>query len=259
VTRALKVLALRLCSACRIGRQGIGLPLGEHVEEVGRVGEVVAGLDRILAFADQLEGRHHRGDLGQQPDHRGIDVFGIVEGTAGIEEPQRGRTGLQRVHGVPLGGEALHHVADAEAHPPVHLHLLLEFEQLLGRGQFAPDQQVGRLQKGAVGGEGGGVVAPVGEMAPLAVDVADGRLGGRNALQTRPEQGGFQRIGSATQGHAEADSWSEPRPAGCRRAVALVAGQQLGGAEQQPQPARGAGAHGADLQQRDAGLLEHQG
>ena len=168
------------------GRQGIGLPLGEHVEEVRGVGEVVAGLDRVVAVADQLEGRHHRGDLGDQAHHRLGDVLGIVEGAAGIEQAQRGGARLQRIHRMAAGREALHHVADAEAHPPVPLHIPLELPQLEDVGQLTPDQQVGRLQEAALGGQLIHRVAPVAEHPFLAVDVADRRLGGRHPLKTGP-------------------------------------------------------------------------
>ena len=168
------------------GGQGVRLPLGKHVEEVSGVGQIVAGLNRILALADQLKGRHHRRDLGDQTDHRRIDVFGIIEGAAGIEEPERGGAGLQGIHRVPLRREALHHVADAEAHPPVHLHLVLERRQLVCIGQFTPDQQEGRLQEGAAGSQLIDPVTAVGEQALLAVDVTHRRLGGRDPLQAGP-------------------------------------------------------------------------
>ena len=116
------------------GRQRIGLPLREHVEKIGAVGQVVAGLDRILTLPDQLEGSHHRGDLGDQPHHRRNDVFGVVEGSTGIKQAQGGGAALQRIHRMPPGGEALHHVPNTEADPAVHLHLLLKLLQLLSGG-----------------------------------------------------------------------------------------------------------------------------
>ena len=171
------------------GRQGIGLPFGEHVQKVGGVGEIVAGLDGVLAFANQLERRHHRGDLGDQPHHRRSDVVGAIQGPAGIEQPKGSGTGLQGIHGMPPRGEAFHHVADPKADPPVHLHLTFKGPQLGCGGQLAPDQQVGRFQEAAVGGEASHLVAPVGELALEAVDIADRRLGRRNPLQAGAKHG----------------------------------------------------------------------
>ena len=134
------------------GRQWIGLPLGEHVEEIGGVGQVIPWLDGVLSAANHVERRKHRRDLGQHAHHGAADVVLVVEGAVGIEEPQRCGTGLQGIHGVPPRGEALEHVADAETHPPVHLHVVLELAERLCTGQFSPNQQIGRFQEGAVGG-----------------------------------------------------------------------------------------------------------
>jgi len=68
------------------GRQGVRFPLGEHVEKIGAIGQIIAGLNRILAFANQLKSRHHGGNLGDQPNHRIDDVLRVVEGATRIEE-----------------------------------------------------------------------------------------------------------------------------------------------------------------------------
>ena len=174
------------------GRQGIGLPFREHVQKVGGVGEIVAGLDGVLAFANQLERRHHRGDLGDQPHHRRRDVVGAIEGPPGIEQPKGRGTGLQGIHGMPPRGEAFHHVADPEADPPVHLHLAFKGLQLIGGGQLPPDQEVGRFQETAVGCEASHLVAAVGELALEAIDIADRRLGRRHPLQAWAKHGSWR-------------------------------------------------------------------
>ena len=80
------------------------------------------------------------------------------------------------------GGKALEHVADAKAHPPVHLHVVLKVAQRFRIWEFPPDQQVGGFQKAAVGGQFINAIAAIAEYPPLAIDVADGGLGGGNAL-----------------------------------------------------------------------------
>lgn len=108
------------------GSHWIWLTLHEHVQKIGGIGEIIPGLNRVLAFANQLKGRNHRRDFGDQPHHRVIDVLRIIDGTTGIKQPQGGRTGLKSIHRMPIRREALHHVPDAEADASVHLHLILK-------------------------------------------------------------------------------------------------------------------------------------
>ena len=163
--------------------QGIRLALREHVEEIGGVGQIIPGLNRVLAFADQLKCSHHRGDLGDQPNHRVVDVLRVVDRPTRIEQPQRRRTGLQRVHRVTAGREALHHVPHPEADPPVHLHSVFELSQLVAAGQLPPDQQVGRFQEAAVRRQILHRVAAIGKQPLLSIDIANRRLGCRHAIQ----------------------------------------------------------------------------
>ena len=156
------------------GRQGVRFPLGEHVKKIGAIGQIIAGLNRILAFANQLKGRHHGGNLGDQPNHSIDDVLRVVEGAARIEESQGGGTGLEGIHRMARGREAFHHVPNAEADPPVHLHIVFKIPQLKNCRQLAPDQEIGRFEKAAVLGQLLKGIAPVGEQAPVAVDRTDG-------------------------------------------------------------------------------------
>ena len=65
----------------------VGLLFRKHVQEIGGVRQVVTRLDRILALTDQLEGRHHRWNLGNQPDNSVINVLRIINGPTGIKSP----------------------------------------------------------------------------------------------------------------------------------------------------------------------------
>ena len=172
------------------GRQWVGLPLGEHVEEIGGVGQVIPWLDGVLTPADHVERGQHRWDLGQHAHHGAADVVLVIQRAVGIKEPQRCSARLQGIHRVPPRGEALEHVADAKTHPAVHLHVVLELPQSLRTGQFTPNQQIGRFQEGAVGGQILNAIAAVAEDSLLAIDVADRRLGGRHPLQSRAKTGG---------------------------------------------------------------------
>ncbi|CAI8166668.1 MAG: Uncharacterised protein [Synechococcus sp. CC9902] len=154
-------------------RERIRFTLSEHVEKVGGVSQIVPGLDGILPFSDQLEGRHHRRNLGNQTNNSVIDVLGVINGPAGIKQPQGSRTRLQRIHRVATGREALHHVPNTEADPAVHLHCMLKISKLIRAGQVTPDQQVGRFQKTAVGRQILHRVTAIGEQALLTIDVAD--------------------------------------------------------------------------------------
>jgi len=87
------------------------------------------------------------------------------------------------------GREAFHHVPNAEADPPVHLHIVFKIPQLKNGRQLAPNQQIGRLEKAAVLGQLLKGIAPVGEQTPVAVDRTDGRLGRWHPLQARPKRG----------------------------------------------------------------------
>ena len=93
---------------------------------------------------------------------------------------------------MPPRGEAFHHVADPEADPPVHLHLAFKGLQLIGGGQLTPDQEVGRFQETAVGGEASHLVAAVSELALEAIDIADRRLGRRHPLQAGAKHGSWR-------------------------------------------------------------------
>jgi hypothetical protein len=88
---------------------------------------------------------------------------------------------------MPVGREALHHVAYSKADATMHLHFVLEITKLLRCGEFTPDQQIGGLQETAVDCEVIEGVAPIGETPLQAVNVANRGLGGGDTLKTGSE------------------------------------------------------------------------
>ena len=154
--------------------------LEEHREEVGRVAQVVVGVDERLALRvperPGAEGRH----LGDHADDLHVPVVGVGDvARVRVERRQRADRGHQHAHRVGVVAEALHeglHVLVHErvvgdlVHPRVHLRL---------GGERAVDEEVGDLEEAGLLRQLLDGVAAVLEDPLVAVDVGDRAATGR--------------------------------------------------------------------------------
>ena len=115
ITRAVKVEAFISWSACRIRPRRRSSPPrvrplpGEHVEEVGGVGELVVGSDRLEPAAATVVTRDHRRHLGDQPGGLGKVRIDAVRVLVGVVERVRRDGGTQHLHRLGVVGEHVHH------------------------------------------------------------------------------------------------------------------------------------------------------
>jgi hypothetical protein len=161
----------------RMKRTSAAVP--EHVHEIFGVAQLRFGRDVVEALAVTVAVGGDDGDFADDAadavdlDFGVADVFGV-----GIEGGERGEGADEHAHGMGVVAEAFHEFLDVleDAHVDAEggLPLLL----LLGRGEFAVDDEVGDLGEGAVLGEVGDIVAAVAEDSLVAVDERDLALAG---------------------------------------------------------------------------------
>ena len=101
-----------------------------------------------------------------------------------VERGQRGHGRGQHRHRVGVAREAAEEALELLVQQRVVADPLVERFQLGGRGQVAVDQQVGNFQEAGVLGQLLDRVAAVAQDAGIAVDVGDGRGGGRGVHET---------------------------------------------------------------------------
>ena len=149
----------------------------EQVQEVGAVIETRLRVHGRLAFLGAVGERGEGADLGDQHGGGGVELGQVMGTLVGAELRVVATEGVQRGgehgHRVGVAGEA----AEGDAQAFVDLRVVqdagLEGRQLGGRGQFAVDQQVGRLDEVGLLGELFDAVAAVAQDALLAVDEGD--------------------------------------------------------------------------------------
>ena len=145
-----------------------------HVQEVFRVAQVVARIHERLADGVLVRHRGDRRQLGDQPvggDHPLRRIFDIgavvVEGREGAGHAAENR------HRVGVTAEAAQEVVDLLMDHRVIGDGLVEGYHLLGRGQFAMEEQVADFKEIAVLRQIFDRIAAVQQNTFIAVDVSD--------------------------------------------------------------------------------------
>ena len=167
-----------------------GLLAGEHVEEVGSVGEGCVGFDDKLAFADAVEDGDQHGDLGGEV--KALAEVGFRGGgfRVGVVDGEQGDGGAEDLHGAGVFGQGAEEVDDGGGEFAGGGELLGEGAELGGVGKFAVPEEIGGFFEGGSVGELVDVDAAVGEDALGAVDEADGGLVGDDVLEAFGGGGG---------------------------------------------------------------------
>ena len=179
----------------RIDSVGLGRHREAHMQEVGRIGQVVARIneglaDRVLVGHGR-NGRH----LGDQPQRSGFaldrigDVDGVViEGRQGTDHAGHDR------HRVGVATEAAEEVVHLLVHHGVARHTVLEQIEFLGRRQLAVQQQIADFEVMALVRQLFDRIAAIEQLTLVAVDIGDGAVAGcgRGEAGIVGEQTGFR-------------------------------------------------------------------
>ena len=160
---------------------------GEHVQEVGGVGELLRRRHRGEPAPYPVMGADGGGELAGQA-HRLAQVGRArVVGGVRIVHAEHRDGGLEHPHGI---GVARHEGEGADQRVgdgPRRRQLGLEPLARAPRGQLIVPEQVGHVLEGGLPRQLVDVVAAVGQAAVPAVQVAQARLGGHHALQAPDE------------------------------------------------------------------------
>ena len=182
-----------------LGDLGIDL-VGLGGEAEGHPEEVLHQAQRVVRVQERLAGRllvrigRDGGQLREQSDGGQLDLLGVL----GIERILV--VGAQRVHGagehrhrVRVTREAVEEAFEVLVQQRVPPDLVGEILELRRRRELPVDQQIAHLDEGGLLGELLDRDAPVAQDALVAVDVGDGRLGGRGVDEAAVEgrQSGF--------------------------------------------------------------------
>ena len=145
-----------------------------HVQEVLAVSQMVLRIDERLADRLLVAERRDGGHFGQHAVHGQFGLFRIGR-VAGVFVVDGQRTDDCAEDGHRMGvarktsKQGLHALVQQRVPTDVGAEIL----ELVGRGQLAVDQQVGRLAEVALFGDLLNGVAPIAEHARLAVEIAD--------------------------------------------------------------------------------------
>jgi len=167
------------------GDRGGRLAAEQHPVEIGGVGQVFTRRDGFVTMAEPMEGRHDRGQLGHQADHRIPIGLGVGHIPRRVEHAQAGHRGLQRSHRVARFRHAFDHVHQLVLQPAVLLQLLVEQRQFFLGGQLTLQEQPRGLLEGAFAGKGFHGDAAVLQPSALAVNETDRRFGHWHIRQAR--------------------------------------------------------------------------
>ena len=160
--------------------------LEQHVQEVASEAEVVVGLDVWAPDAVPVGVGRNRGRLGDEPQHLQLAPCGVVDRLAVLVEGRHRRhRAHEHAHRMRVVVEALDELLDVLMHHRVHGHLMLPVLQLGRRRQLAVQQQVRRLEVGAVLGQLLDGIAPILEHADVAVDEGDAAAARRGVHERR--------------------------------------------------------------------------
>ncbi len=159
-----------------VGFQRVGLFFGQHPHEVGRMGQVIARFDRLVAVTHALKGGHNRRHLGDQTHNRPVVLLLVGHVFCRVEHAQGRHHRLQSVHGMAVFRERFEQIDDPILDPPMGAEVVIEILQLLARGQLSPQQQVRHFLVGAFFRQFLNRNAAVFEDALLSVDKANLRF-----------------------------------------------------------------------------------
>ena len=149
----------------------------EHVNEVGRVAQLVVGVVVRAANAMTVGKRRHGGQLAQDaPDVLKAQLFVVDLLGVWVEGGKRRQRRDQEAHRVCVIAERLHQPRQVFVDVGVVHHLVLPVCKLVFVGQMAKDQQVGHFQKTALFRQLFNGVTAVLQNAIVAVDVGDAAL-----------------------------------------------------------------------------------
>ncbi len=151
-----------------------------HAQEVGRIIEVVLGINEGLAdriFIGHGGERRDLGDHARRGDHA-LDRVGDI-GRVVIERRQRADRGHHDRHRMRVAAEALEEAGHLLMHHGVARDAIVEIRLLRAGRQFAIEQKIAGLQKIAVLGELLNRIAAIEQNALVAVDKGDLRLAAR--------------------------------------------------------------------------------
>ena len=160
--------------------------LEQHVQEVARKAQVVVGVDVRPADAVTIRVGGNRRHLGDEPPHLLPARFLFVDSLGvGINRRERGDDRDEHAHRMGVVLEALHELLDVLVDHRVERDLAHPRVQLRRRRQFAEDDQVGRLQVGAVFGQLVDRIAAVEQDALVPVDVGNPAAARGGVLERR--------------------------------------------------------------------------
>ena len=162
------------------------LLFGEHVIEVGGMGQVVARRDGMFAVTQPMKGGHESRHLGDETYDRIPIGLGVGHVAGRVKHAHRGDAGLKRVHRMAGFRQALDQVNEFVIDAAVMAQLVVKVGQFALRGQIALEQQPGRFFKTAFAGQRLHGDTAVLQTRSLAVNETNGRLGGGHVGKARP-------------------------------------------------------------------------
>ena len=157
-----------------------------HAQEVACIAQVVLGVHEWLANAVFVGHGHEGGHLGDQANGGDFAVFGVVDvGAVMVEGRQAADQAGEHGHGVGVTAKPTQEKLHLLVHHGVVGDQVGEVGFLFGVRQLAVQQQVAGFQKVALGRQLLDGVAPVQQLAFVAIDVGDGRLARRGGQKAR--------------------------------------------------------------------------
>jgi hypothetical protein len=189
------------------GRAG---PLaGEHVQEVGGVGQPGGGHHRVLALAHAVVRADGGGDLAGEPGRLAhVGGVRVVVGVR-VEHSENGDGGLQGTVGIRVLRHEPERLDQFRGDRPGGGQGDHEGVELRRLGEFTVQEQVDDLLEGRLAGEVGDIVAAVGQSSMGAVQIAELGFGGDDALEPADQSTGL--------GHGGVLSESSCIPSPCPR------------------------------------------
>jgi hypothetical protein len=176
----------------------------QHVEQIAGMAQVVARRHRFVPMAHAVERGHDRRQLGDEPHHRGVAHFLVAHVLRWVKHAERRHRRLQRIHRMPVLGQALQEIDDAKLEPAMMGEVLDVLVELGAGGKLSEEEQVRRLFERRVLRQVLDGNPPVLEDSALPVDEANPRFGGRHAREARDER----RSGGGLRCHGSWFTWA---------------------------------------------------
>jgi hypothetical protein len=157
---------------------------GQHVEEVGGVGQILTGFEGLLAIANARVSRDHGRQLGLDANTPVQVGRPIVSGIRTVVVAEGGDHGPHTVHGAQGRSQLSDEGEDLLGQAALLSHGRTEAVQVRLAGKFPVPEQPGGLHEVRVVRQILEEVAAVAKLADFSIDLADRRIRGIDALES---------------------------------------------------------------------------